>query len=84
MGANLNAITEKGTPLTIAVNRGQHDVFDLFLKAGADINGTTKDGETALILAIKKDPYANSFDTESKREFIEPLLKAGADINLTN
>lgn len=50
------------------------DIIKLLLNAGADINYQNKDGNTALMLAIKK--------TDTKSTYT--LLEYGADIDIKN
>ncbi len=51
-GANLEAKTNRGvTALMKSAMDGHEDLVNFFLKAGAEINATTFDGHTALMLA---------------------------------
>lgn len=55
-GANLNASCISSnlgyTPLHFAISKQYNDVVKLLINKGADINPNTKDGHTALVLAI--------------------------------
>lgn len=71
-GASLNAPakSEYGyTPLIEAASLGEADMVRMFLDAGADVNGTNADGQTALTMA--------RWHTNA----IPVLLAAGADPN---
>jgi hypothetical protein len=61
-------------PITVAVANGNMAILKMLLDAGADPNGTTSIGDTALILAIMGDQKAA----------IEMLLQYKADVNRTN
>jgi len=59
--------------LYIACDKGDHDIVNLLLERGADINQATDDGTTALIIAVQENK------DNSHLEIIETLLKAGAN-----
>jgi ankyrin repeat protein len=71
MGARI----EPDELLAEAVRNGvaDRDVVELMLEQGADINKLTKEGETPLILAIKK----------GERLLVKRLVLYGADVNKT-
>jgi serine/threonine-protein phosphatase 6 regulatory ankyrin repeat subunit B len=70
-GARVNAEDRFGiTPLAAA---GSREVFDLLLRAGADVNYRTCEGETALITAVRR--------TEGV-ERLRRLLDAGAGLDI--
>jgi ankyrin repeat protein len=59
--------------LYIACDKGDHDIVNLLLERGADINQATDDGTTALIIAVQENK------DNSHLEIIETLLQAGAN-----
>jgi len=75
-GAGLNALAEdRHSTALIDSALGKHiDLVKDLIKAGADLNIQTKDGQTALIVAVGS----------SCEEIFEALLKAGADPDLTD
>lgn len=54
-GANPNIVAEFDgeTPLTLAARKSDIEIFQMLLAAGADVNGTSKDGNTALHVAVQ-------------------------------
>jgi len=62
------------TPLWVAACRGYLEITEILLSAGANANGTTRDGRTAICEA------ANIGATE----IIELLIKHGADLELSH
>ncbi len=60
------------TPLMFAVDKGHFEVAKRLLEAGADVNAQTAEGNTALIVAAKKE----------RPEMIKLLLAAGANTEL--
>lgn len=72
---DLEALNNQGlTALACAAKAGQADAVTLLLKAGADINGKSRDGSTPLHFALQQtDP-----------RLIADLLDAGADPYLKN
>jgi uncharacterized protein len=75
-GANPNLKEESiqaYTPLMIALNYAKisHDIFQVLLEAGADINSSSSQGKTVLMLAVFK------LNTKAVRQ----LLELGADFN---
>ncbi|KAF3884934.1 MULTISPECIES: ankyrin repeat domain-containing protein [Nostocales] len=75
-GANPNLKEESiqgYTPLMIALNSAKisHEIFQALLEAGADINSSSSQGETVLMLAVFK------LNTKAVRQ----LLELGADFN---
>lgn len=74
-GADVNARTRKNfTPLMASINMawGKPDITLALINAGADVNFTDSDGETALWIAT----------TESSDQVMEALLKKGANPNV--
>jgi ankyrin repeat protein len=59
--------------LYIACDKGDHDIVNLLLERGADINQATDDGTTALMAAVQENK------DNSHLEIIETLLQAGAN-----
>ena len=62
------------TVLMHASERGSIQCLGILLKAGADVNHSAKNGDTALILACQGCHI----------ESVELLIKAGADVNIAN
>ena len=61
--------TENRNALGESVVFGHADILQVLIEAGADVNATNKDGETALMLGARY----------SRRDCIEVLLRAGAN-----
>jgi len=59
------------TPLHLAVRRGEKDLVERLLDAGADVHARNKDGAAPLHVAIGK----------RDRQIVRMLLDAGADVN---
>jgi ankyrin repeat protein len=56
MGFDPNVLSENGyTPLQYAAMRGDPQMVELFLRNGASVNMLSKDGESAVELALKMD-----------------------------
>jgi ankyrin repeat protein len=70
-GASVNLQAEdRGTTALIDSTAGKYmDIMDLLLEAGADVNLKSKDGQSALIIAVGLNDEAST----------ERLLKAGAN-----
>jgi uncharacterized protein len=93
-GANARAMTRIGnyTPLLLAAKNGQAAVMTPLLAAGADVNATTSNGTTALMLAAglgwrNGSPLAPSYDQGTDAEAVETLellLSLGLDLEATN
>lgn len=62
---------DKQTPLMIAINGGHKKIALILIKAGARLDETDIDGETALNYAVRKKDY----------DVVKALIDAGADIN---
>lgn len=62
------------TPLMIAAVRGDNEMAEILLNAGADINAISDTGDTALVKAINFE----------ETEVVKLLLKNGADPELRN
>ena len=65
------------TPLKYAIKLYKINMINLLCEKGANINLQTKNGETALMFAIK-------YCRNNKEKIIEFLCKKGANINLQN
>jgi ankyrin repeat protein len=56
MGFDPNVLNENGyTPLQYAAMRGDPQMVELFLRNGASVSMLSKDGESAVELALKMD-----------------------------
>lgn len=66
-------------PLQLAVMLGHLDMVDVLLKGGADPDRRSKQGQTALIIAIS---LGGSRGDQATAKMVDLLLKAGADRNL--
>ncbi len=73
-GADINATSDSGTPLLLAVERKQDAIARALLVKGADPNRAGKNGFVPLHAAARRGDQA----------MIEALLAAGADINARN
>ena len=75
-GAQVNyQADDRGTsPLIDSIMAKQHDLAEALIKAGADPNIRSKDGQTALVIAV------GAGDEKS----VETLLKAGADPDIAD
>ncbi len=75
-GADPNQITRTGlTPLMIAVRTGRLDIVNFLLEQGADVNATTDQNYTALMIALAESP--------SNLAIIDLLVKNRSDVNKT-
>ncbi|XP_031555564.1 serine/threonine-protein phosphatase 6 regulatory ankyrin repeat subunit C-like isoform X2 [Actinia tenebrosa] len=73
--ADVNAINkfQKKTPIFYAVSNGNGELVDALIDAGADVNKTDSDGQTALFCALR-----------SKNDnIVRAIIDAGADVNKT-
>jgi len=71
-GANVKAATRyKITPLSLACSNGNAAMIERLLKAGADANSTSEEGQTALMTAA----------LAGKVEAVKTLLAHGAQVN---
>lgn len=70
-GADINSVVDGAPPLHDAIESNWENIFGLLLKAGADVNARGSKGETALVLACRKN----------RRWALQLLLQAGADVN---
>ena len=61
---------DKQTPLMIAINGGHKKIALILIKAGARLDETDIDGETALNYAVRKKDY----------DVVKALIQAGADV----
>lgn len=77
-GANIHAQEHKGnTPLFWAP--AQKDLFELFLKYGANPNQQNQEGFTLLHALLDRDSFSSQ-----KADILTLLLDAGADVNKTD
>jgi ankyrin repeat protein len=74
-GVNLNyrRKDEQVTALDVAVLANNANLVSLLLEHGADVNGATKNGYTALLVASM--PYSGNLDV------VDTLVRHGADVN---
>ena len=70
-GADINALSDNGSALQLAVEQGQDAIARGLLALGADPRRANEHGKTPLRAAVRR----------GDREMIEALLAAGADIN---
>ena len=73
-GASVDAVTASysTTALMLAAKEGHHEVVEVLLRSGADINARNKSGFTALMLA----------SYHGQAHVVSQLLQAGADAHL--
>eukprot|EP00936_MAST-01D_sp_MAST-1D-sp1_P001528 g1528.t1 len=77
-GADVNAKTKNGgCAMLAACSSLAVDAVKLLLKHGADIKVTTKGGMNCLVVALTAK---NKVSTRAKGQFIEYVLKKGADV----
>ena len=80
-GIDINAQSTTGkfrhTPLSLSLNNGLKDIFELLLDFGADVNVPTANGNPVLFNVMMKPQLDQEF-------FIQRLLKYGADIHQKN
>ncbi|PWU15918.1 MAG: hypothetical protein C5B50_14510 [Verrucomicrobia bacterium] len=71
-------IAEDSSPLIVAVRRGYADIAALLIKAGADLEGTDRDGFTALAHAQRRNslPAAEAELSSADQEFFAPHIRA--------
>ena len=76
VGAELNLIAaDRGTSALLDSVMGKHhELAEELIKAGADLNVTSKDGQTALVVAVGA----------GDEKMVEALLKAGADPDIAD
>lgn len=84
LGADVNSTDESGVSPLMALfylekKEGTRKVLDHLLKAGAKVNHSDNDGDTALTTVVNS---AVSYDSAASRECIQLLLEAGADPNV--
>jgi ankyrin repeat protein/WD40 repeat protein len=76
-GANINSQLNSGkSVLNLAVSNDLKLLFDLYIRSGANVNLTDKQGRTALFEA--------AFDVNTRADMISTLIAHGADVNLAN
>jgi len=79
--ADPNQKTEQGEPLlNLAARRGFAFAVEQLLTAGADVNGTDKYGNTAL-MGLYQEDYSYMSSEGNYEDVFDLLLKAGADVN---
>ena len=77
-GVSVNAANHVGgTVLMSACASYRSEVVEFLLQAGADVNMPTKDGQTALHVAVGSSPSL----PEKQRECVRLLLKQGAQVD---
>ena len=69
-----NYASASDDPLVDAAKNSDADALQALLNAGADVNGRTADGSTALLWASYRDDIASA----------QLLIGAGADVNIAN
>ena len=85
-GADANAIDDSGwTPLMMAVLRGNLEICELLLLAGANPTTATIDGIDALTLAASQQKVAvvDLFLTHVKKQFSTAIASSATNINST-
>ena len=70
-GADVNAISEKGSALMMAANLGHIKIMKLLIYKGADVNAKD-DKDTTALMCVSRDGYA---------DIAELLIDKGADVN---
>jgi len=79
---DVNVSDEYGwTPLMEAASCCRTKNVELLIQHGADVNATTIDGETALMIAVK---WVFQYPEISVAATVEKLLNAGAKVNIKN
>jgi ankyrin repeat protein len=71
LGGNIEAESEFGTPLMVAIEEKKHDVVDYLIAQGVNVNAPQPTGRTPLMRAADKGDVTA----------VEKLLAAGADVN---
>ena len=76
-GANVEERSQMDgeTPLHLAAREGNSSVGNVLIKAGANVNARTEDGETPLLLAARRR-------RDESLTLARELIKAGADVNI--
>ncbi len=74
-GINVNILREGATPLMVAASKGQTEIAEIILQAGANINEKNEDGWTALHKAAYE---------QDKTGIIDLLMQSGADVEAKN
>ena len=81
--SRINTKNDMGeAPMHLALEESSHkveDIMEFLLKKGANIDVADGEGNTPLMLAIKKPLFSRK-----KKEIIEFLVKRGADVNKAN
>ena len=70
---DLSGFSDGETPLMVAAAKGETGIAALLLAKGADVNRKTKDGQTALMVAIMAPG--------ERSEIARLLIESGADVN---
>ena len=87
-GADVNAKTDEGTALMMAVRRGQTEIVKLLLAAGAQIDAKHRLGDSALIMSARRSiPEMNPPQGQPlpppASEIMSLLLASGSDPNFS-
>ncbi len=78
-GADVNKMSDWGTPLYLAAKGGHTIMVKLLIEAGAKVNMQQENGRTALHASIKE-----CCDWDRQEEIIKLLIGAGAEVNIQN
>ena len=70
-GADVNAVSIRGTALMVAAEEGNKEVCELLIEKGAEINAVNEFGTTALMFAAK----------EGNKEVCQLLVEKGLEVN---
>ena len=87
-GAEVNAQTDEGTALMMAVRRGHTDIVKLLLAAGAQVDAKHRLGDSALIMSARRsipemNPPRGQPLPPPASEIMSLLLASGSDPNFS-